>query len=223
MKISALWKYVSMAEIKAVLFKYREFPLKSGAGIFLNILKEQIPIFLLGYYFDAVVVGFYVLIIRLFGVPLSLLAGSIGQVYYQKAVEMNNDGKSLFPMYSKTTLRMLAFLIIPVAAVMIWGGDIFGFVFGADWIEAGKILVIFTIYYAIRFIISSQSSLLLVFKKLGIELGFNFIALVLQLGSLIIGALQNDYYLSLYLMSISGSVIYALLGIYLWVYLKTKK
>lgn len=223
MKISALWKYVSMAEIKAVLFKYREFPLKSGAGIFLNILKEQIPVFLLGYYFDSVVVGFYVLIIRLFGVPLSLLAGSIGQVYYQKAVEMNNDGKSLFPMYSKTTLRMLAFLIIPVAAVMIWGGDIFGFVFGADWIEAGKILVIFTIYYAIRFVISSQSSLLLVFKKLGIELGFNFIALVLQLGSLIIGALQNDYYLSLYLMSISGSVIYALLGIYLWVYLKTKK
>jgi len=223
MRIFSLWRYVSMAEIKSVLKEYREFPVKSGAGIFLNILKEQIPIFLLGYYFDAVVVGFYTLIIRLFGVPLTLLAGSIGQVYYQKAVEMNNAGKSLFRMYSKTTLRMLAFLALPVAAVMIWGGSIFGFVFGQEWAEAGQILVIFTIYYAIRFVISSQSSLLLVFKKLGIELAFNSIALVLQLGSLIIGALQNDYYLSLYLMSITGSVIYAMLGIYLWVYLKTRK
>ncbi|MBN2728844.1 MAG: oligosaccharide flippase family protein [Bacteroidales bacterium] len=223
MRIFSLWKYVSISEIKTVLIKYRDFPLKSGAGIFLNILKEQIPIFLLLYYFDAVIVGYYALIIRLFNVPLSLVAGSIGQVYYQKAVEMNNDGKSLFIMYKKTTLRLLLVLVIPVALVMIWGASVFGFVFGAEWDEAGKFLVIFAVYYALRFVISSQSSLLLVFKKLGIELSFNFVALILQVSSIIIGALQNDYYLSLYLMSISGSVIYALLGIYLWVYLKTKK
>ncbi|PKP01635.1 MAG: hypothetical protein CVU11_14645 [Bacteroidetes bacterium HGW-Bacteroidetes-6] len=222
-RIRRLMKLVSFDQIGKVLVKYKAFPVKSGAGIFLNILKEQAPIFFLGIYFDVAIVGFYSLVIRLFNVPLSLVAGSIGQVYYQKAVEMKNNGRSVFDLYKKTTLRMILAILIPVAAVMIWGDQIFGVVFGSDWTEAGKILVIFTVYYAVRFVVSSQSSLLLVFQRLNIEVLFNFTALLLQIASLVVGGLQHDYYLSLYLMSISGTFIYALLGVYLWVYLKHRK
>lgn len=222
-RLKRLGRLVTWSQIGSVLKEYKEYPVKSGVGIFLNILKEQAPIFLLGFYFDVVIVGFYSLIIRLFNSPLSLVAGSLGQVYYQKAVEMKNNGRRVFPLYMKTTTRLFLGLVVPVIIVMLWGDNVFGYIFGNEWTEAGNILVIFTLYYAVRFVVSSQSSLLLVFKKLNIEVLFNAIALVLQVGSLVIGGLRNDYYLSLYLMSISGTVIYALLGIYLWVYLKNMK
>jgi len=222
-KIGEYLKYLSLSEIKEVLYKYREFPFKSGIGIFLNIAKEQAPIFLLAYYFDNVIVGFYTLIIRLFGVPLALVASSIGQVYYQKANEMNKNGNSVLPLFVKTSTRLILALIIPVIVVVIWGEQLFPIIFGDEWAEAGKILVIFSFYYAIRFVVSSQSSLLLVFKKLTIEVIFNFLALSLQITSLVIGGLQDDYYLSLYLIAISGSFMYFALGIYFLVFLKLKK
>jgi len=222
-RLKRLGRLVTWSQIGSVLKEYKEYPVKSGVGIFLNILKEQAPIFLLGFYFDVVIVGFYSLIIRLFNSPLSLVAGSLGQVYYQKAVEMKNTGRRVFTLYMKTTTRLFLGLVVPVIIVMLWGDNVFGYIFGNEWTEAGNILVIFTLYYAVRFVVSSQSSLLLVFKKLNIEVLFNAIALVLQVGSLVIGGLRNDYYLSLYLMSISGTVIYALLGLYLWAYLKNIK
>ena len=223
MPLRTLLPHIKRKRIKALLIEYREFPIKSGAGIFLNILKEQAPIFLLAFYFDKEIVGFYTLIIRLFGVPLTLVAGSIGQVYFQKANEQVQKGESLIPLFSKTTTHLFLLVLLPLIGIFFFGEQIFGIVFGEDWVEAGKILVIFSFYYAIRFIISAQSSLLIVFKKLGIELIFNSLALVLQLASLVIGGIFHDYNLSLILMAISGSIIYSLLGIYFWIFLRNKK
>jgi len=221
--ISQYFKEVSLSKIKKVLYEYREFPFKSGIGIFLNIIKEQAPIFLLAYYFDNIIVGLYIMVIRLFGTPLSLFAGSVGQVYYQKANELNINSKSVLPLFLKTSTRLIFVTIIPVILIIIWGEQVFPIIFGDKWAEAGKILAIFSIYYAIRFIVSSQSSLLLVFKKLTIEVIFNSTALILQVASLAIGGIKKDYYLSLYLMAISGSIMYILLGVYFLVFLKFKK
>ncbi len=215
-------KNVSKKEILNTLYKYREFPIKSGMGIFLNILKEQAPIFLFGYYFDNLIVGFYTLIIRLFSVPLSLIAGSIGQVYYQKAVELNNNNQSVLNLYVKTSLRLIIVTIIPLIFIAIWGEKLFPIVFGNEWAEAGKMLVIFSFYYAVRFVVSSQSSLLMVYKKLNIEVIFNFVALVLQILALVIGGVKQNYMISLYLIAISGSLMYFMLGIYFLIFLKHK-
>ena len=140
MRLRELMPSFSFSRIKAVLYEYREFPLKSGAGIFLNILKEQAPIFLFAIYFDQALVGFYSLIIRLFGTPLALVAGSISQVYFQKAVELNKSKQSVLPLFLKTSSRLILVIILPLAALIIWGEQIFGFVFGEEWQEAGKIL-----------------------------------------------------------------------------------
>lgn len=220
MKLRTLFHHINFKRMKEVLVEYRAFPFKSGPGIFFNIIKEQAPIFLLAFYFDEAIVGFYALIIRLFGVPLTLVAGSIGQVYFQKINELVSDKAAVLKLFLKTSSRLIAAAIIPVIAIFIWGEEIFALVFGDEWQEAGRILVIFTIYYAIRFIVSSQSSLLIVFKRLTAELVFNFTALVFQLTALIIGGLNNDYYLSLYLMAISGSVLYFGLGIYFMIFLR---
>lgn len=222
MKVAGLIPQVTWKGIREELYNYRSFPVKSGTGIFLNIVKEQVPVFILAYYFDAAIVGYYSFIIRLFSVPLTLVAGSIGQVYFQKAVEMNNSNRPILPMYRKTTWNLFLLTILPVALLMLFGPWLFTLIFGNEWTVAGDFLVIFAIYYAVRFVVSSQSALLIVFKKLDIEVGFNFIALILQVASIVIGGLQNDYYLSLYLMAITGSLIYGALGIYFWFYLKQR-
>ena len=220
MKLKRLIPMISRSRMKALVYEYREFPFKSGAGIFFNILKEQAPVFLLAFYFDEVIVGFFALIVRLFGTPLTLVAGSIGQVYFQKINELVDNRKEVYGLFIKTSSRLFLLAILPVSVLLIWGESIFGFVFGDEWIEAGRILVIFTFYYAIRFIISSQSSILIVFKKLSTELLFNILAFVFQVISLIYGGLKGDYYLALSLMAISGSIMYIGLGVYFILFLR---
>jgi O-antigen/teichoic acid export membrane protein len=222
MRLKEVIPFFSLKKIKKILYEHREFPIKSGPGIFLNILKEQAPIFLFAIYFNQELVGFYSLIIRLFGTPLTLMAGSISQVYFQKAVELNKAKKAVYTLFKKTSIRLILIVILPLLFIAFWGEPLFGIVFGDEWQDAGKILVIFSFYYAVRFIISAQSSLLIVFKKLNIELLFNGLALLFQLSSLIIGGILEDYLLSLYLMAISGGILYTLLGIYFLFYLKRR-
>lgn len=222
-KIRKIYNQFSFSGAKEMLYKYREYPFKSGPGIFINILKEQAPIFLLGYYFNDATVGFYSLIIRIFGAPLSLVAGSIGQVYYQKAVEMHKNNGSVIKLFVKTTSRLVLLLILPTIAIFIWGEQIFQIFFGDEWKEAGKILAAFSIYYSVRFVVSSQSSLLLVFNKLTVEVLFNIIALILQISALVIGGFYKDFNLTIYLIAISGILMYSGLGGYLFLMLKRRQ
>ncbi len=220
-KVNKLFRSFNWPVVKAMLYKYREYPFKSGPGIFINILKEQAPIFLFAYYFDETRVGFYALIIRVFGAPLSVVAGSIGQVYYQKAVDFKkNNPRRVFELFTKTTSRMLLFLVLPILSILIFGDEIFPLIFGDQWSDAGIVFSAFSVYYGFRFVVSSQSSLLLVFNKLGAELIFNIIALVLQVACLVVGGMLNDFNLAIYSIAVTGSMMYIGLGVYLYVYLK---
>ena len=53
--------------------RYRKFPMVNTPGVFVNNLAHEMPVFLLARFFDADVVGFYMLTDRLLNQPTALI------------------------------------------------------------------------------------------------------------------------------------------------------
>ena len=94
---------------------------------------------------------------------------------------------------------------------MLFGEELFGFVFGKEWVEAGYLAKYFALFYISRFVFYSQSTLFAVKRKLGIELFLNTVLLISQVGSIIVGYIYFTNYVDTFvLMAISGFVMYTI-------------
>lgn len=204
---------VNKNNLKKVLNEYADFPLKSSISILFNLLANQLPVLLIGSFFGTTILGFYSLILRVLNLPLSIIGRSVSQVYFQTTNQITNP-KELYQFVRKTTFRLFVLIIIPMSVILFWGDEIFGFVLGAKWVEAGNLAKIFVLFYFVRFIFSSQSTMLTTKRKLGLEARFNLFFMITQLFSLYIGYYFFDSYIySFVFMSISGFVMFVILGV----------
>ena len=60
--------------------RYRKFPLVNTPGVFVNQLAYEMPVFLLARFFEADVVGFYMLTERLLNQPVTLVGEAVMKV-----------------------------------------------------------------------------------------------------------------------------------------------
>jgi O-antigen/teichoic acid export membrane protein len=81
--------------------------------------------------------GLYGLVRSALAAPISFLSASLSQVYYREAADRSTTAE-----FAQLTFRLLMATALamapPLALVSIWGPDIFAFVFGEQWREAGR-------------------------------------------------------------------------------------
>jgi O-antigen/teichoic acid export membrane protein len=118
--------------------KYYDFPLFSAPQNLMNSVSQGIPVLLLGYYYNIEVAGFYSFGVRLVNAPVGLLSAPMWQVLFQKFCEVKNQGLKILPVYRKTTLGMVAIVVLPVAVGILFFPRIFAFIFGENWRQAGE-------------------------------------------------------------------------------------
>lgn len=213
---SILKHRVSRGERVHLLKEYRDLPLKSGPAIFLNLSANQLPLILIGVWFDLGLAGQYYMMQRVLNMPLTIIGKSASQVFFQESNQDNSDQRHVQKLLLRGMLFLFGLIIIPMLLIFIWGKDIFGLVLGSDYQLAGEIASILSIFFLIRFVISSQSTLLITKRKLGVEVTFNLLFLISQVGSLYIGQVMDSPNTGFLLMSISGAVLFVSLGIYLY-------
>lgn len=204
------------SKIKNNFIEYKDFPLKSSVGILLNILSEQIPVFLISILFGNLILGYYTLVIKVFSLPMSVIAGSFSQVFYQKAIELEDDLQELRNLVKQTTVKLFAIVVPPMLILAVFSSYIFSFIFGSDWIEASVICKYFTFYYVFRFVFSSQSTLIMVLRKLGFEVRINLVNCFLQLLAVCVGWYMKSYIIAFMLMSFFGGCVFITLGLFLF-------
>ena len=141
----------------------------------LNIISLQVPVFLLGAFFNTAIVGFYSLSYRFISLPMSIIGSSIRQVFFQKCSEFKNDKKALKKITLETYKKLFKIGILPFSIITVFGDYIFAFVFGKDWIAAGEYSQILAISILFLFIKSPISSLFINLKKQKDALIFNII------------------------------------------------
>ena len=158
---------LSLGYIWEVARYHKKFPIYDTWGGLFNSISMQLPPIILGAYFSTTVVGYYSLGNRFVGLPMALLGGSIAQVFFPSAAKEYNETGKLTNIVSNTFKRLVQIGVFPFMILGYFGGPLFGFVFGENWLEAGIYTQILSIYVIFQFISSPLSTVFSIFKRQG--------------------------------------------------------
>ena len=153
---------MSLKKIANVIKEYRDFPLFNGPSSLIDIVSNQIPVFLLAQYATANDVGSYSYAQRILYIPVTLIGAAITQVFYQRFAESNRNNENTLPLLLKTWKPLCLISFIPLTLTFFWGEPIFSFVFGQQWAYAGRISSVLAPMLFFVFVSSPTSSSYLV-------------------------------------------------------------
>src|SRR5690606_4557508 len=86
---------------------------------------------------------------------LFLISNAIAQVLHQRIARLNNEDASLSLPYVLRAAAVLTLIAIPfVSTLALFGEELFTFVFGASWTQAGRYAGLLSLAVGIRFIVS---------------------------------------------------------------------
>tara|TARA_R110002124_G_scaffold59474_5_gene164288 strand:- start:2869 stop:4188 length:1320 start_codon:yes stop_codon:yes gene_type:complete len=118
--------------------RYRDFPLFRAPQNAINAFSESLPVLMLASLFGPSSAGFYSLGKMVMAAPLTLIAKSVGDVFYPRVTEAVNDKENVFRLIVKATLALAAIGFLPFALVIAFGPSIFSILFGLEWVMAGE-------------------------------------------------------------------------------------
>ncbi len=189
--------------LTALARRYRRFPLFTLPAALLNALSMRLPFLLLLAFFDARVLGFFGRAFMVLSVPLGLVGGATGQVFFVRAAEARHGG-GLAALTLRVYRRLLQVGLYPVLLLMLLGPDLFAFVFGQPWHTAGQYAVWIAPWLLLAALASPLSRLFDVLERQRADLATSVLLFLLQTGALVVGGLQGRPETALLLLGLAG-------------------
>jgi O-antigen/teichoic acid export membrane protein len=214
---SAAANVATPPDLRSIARNYSDFPIYRAPQNFINSASQNLPILMLASWFSPAVAGFYVLARTVLMAPSSMIAQSVGTVFYPLISKAIGDRERTYPLIVEATLGLAAIGILPLIVVFAFGPPLFALIFGADWLVAGEFARWLSLMLFFNFInrpcVAAIPALGLQRGLLTYELfstGTKIIAL--YLGFMVFGSDQ----VAVALFSISGAIAYlCLMG---WVF-----
>jgi len=204
---------------RAIIFgfkRYIQFPLYDTWSSLLSMIYLQLPAILLSKYFTAAVVGYYSLSLMVLQMPINLIGSAISQVFFQRAASAKHRSEEeVASLVKNTVVHLFALGIFPTLVLLINGRDLFVFVFGEPWAEAGMYSQMLALWIFIMFITSPVSPLFAIFEKQKYTLLFNGINLLTRGGALIAGGLIGSATISILLIAMISVLSYTVSNVWL--------
>jgi lipopolysaccharide exporter len=202
---------VRLPRIRRALVRHRKFPLYSTWAILLNEAAWQLPTFWLASAFSAVVVGYYAVGTRLLRVPMNVIGGAIGQVFFERAAKGKKAGT--LASVVEVTFRGLVILgLFPLLILTVCGKELAVVALGARWAEAGVYVQILAPWMFFWFLSAPLMTLINVLEKQEWGLAFNAALLASRAAALAIGSALHSARLALVLFGLSGVLSYGYLN-----------
>ena len=201
-------KFVRLDRMLLGVKHYWRFPLIDVWGGFINNLSWLLPTLVFSAFFSQTIVGYYSLANRVVLMPMILIGDAIARIFFQRTAELRSKPDDLSKTVQRVfrTLSCLGFL--PALSLVIIGPELFTVVFGANWIEAGKYAQILGIWMFFLFIASPMSPLFMVLGRQELSLTIHFSIFITRIIALVSGGLTNNIYLTLWLWSGTGILVY---------------
>lgn len=130
---------------------YRHFVLFQYPANLLNQLAVQFPNQYINSKFGTTGLADLDMSNRVIQQPLSLITSPIQTVYFRVASERYKNGEEIADFTYSFIKKALILGIIPVLLLSTLGEEIFGFVLGVQWKEAGKIAAVLSLSYLFYF------------------------------------------------------------------------
>lgn len=212
----ALFSRVKKLKVIALSKKYINFPKYSTPGVFLQtVATSSLPI-LINIFFNTTVVGLYYFANTIVRAPINLLFSSLAQVYHQKAVVLHAKNNLELLVFTQTIQKKMILFLLPFLIFMfIFSPVFFKVIFGEEWEKAGEYLRYFLPLIFFGSIFIPISSLVHVLGEQKFELYWKVSFFISQISSLYISSLYFDFEISIFIMSIFGSLHYIYINYYL--------
>jgi O-antigen/teichoic acid export membrane protein len=152
------------------LKKYNKMPKYSTWGALADNVSLNMPTLVIAKFFFASV-GIFGLTMKALSLPINLISEALSIVLFQKVSQLHNDDPDKIESFIIKIFLILIFIMIPfVGFICFFGEDLFVFIFGEAWREAGVIASILVFAVAIRFVVNPLSAVLLLVHniKLGV-------------------------------------------------------
>jgi O-antigen/teichoic acid export membrane protein len=197
-------------------WQYRDFPTYAILSGWLYTAAKHLPFFLLTRFYQSNVTGQFTKAERVLNLPPVLISMPIGRVFYEQASKAWQQGPKALAKITNRTFWQLCGLGLPVLiVVMLWGPELFGFVLGDVWTEAGEYARWLMPWFYLTFIASPLSYLIDIRRKLKVFLWYNLVQFFARLAALLYGGTQLDALGTMQLFGAVGAVMVAVQIAYL--------
>lgn len=199
-------RFFKISLLKSVAKEYSDLPKYNIIPELLNTGFFAALSFLVLAKFDIKEVGYMELTQRILAIPSAFIAYSIGQVLLQKITEMVNNKEKITREIKKIFFLLLAMAVPFVILILLFATPIFSFAFGKEWAISGVYSKYLVVFYALGFLISPLSQVLISLQKFKINALWKIARFVIVLPLFFINFEIIDTYLISY--SILGVISY---------------
>ena len=208
-----LLRHVTAAGLRAAAVRHRRFPLFAMPASLLNSLSVQAPVLVLAALFEATVVGWYSITVRVLQLPGTIIGNAVGQVFYARVSQSDPAGRAL-----ATTMVYRSLVVLgtgPVILLVVAGSEIFAVVFGEAWRGAGDYARWLAPWLLLVFVTSPLATLAYVTERQRTELAFQAALLVTRIATLAAGAAIGGATLSIALYGTASAALWAVYLVWL--------
>jgi cbb3-type cytochrome oxidase maturation protein len=207
---------ISKQAVVAQAVRYKNFPKYTMPQGLLDGFRDSGTMLLISFFFDAHILGLYVLVMRVLRTPLSLIGSSIAQVFYREASQVYNSGQALWPLQKRLLLSLIKISLPIFLGVVLVGPLAFPLIFGPKWVEAGTYLQVLAPWIFINFISSPISQIPFILNKqrefLFVGVGYN---VLIPLAFLLFSQVSHDPIKVFAAISLTASLY--LIGVIIWI------
>lgn len=169
-----LWRIlispISFSAMRFTAVRFKEFGFFTFPGTLLSALGAAVVPFAFLALFNLEVAGQYALVERFILMPIAIVAVAVSQVFTGEFAKLyRTDKVGLNGAYRKALFQLLAIGLLPTVLGMVFSPTVVPFVFGADWVMAGKLCAIaFPIAY-MRFVATALTMTLIIIERQSLQ------------------------------------------------------
>ncbi len=199
--------WIKWSEMKRLGKQYSLFPRYNMWQGLINNLSGAFPVFILSSYFSTGIAGYYTFGYMVLYRPVNLVANAFYQVMFQRFVEKKHQNRSMRSEVLLFLKRTTQVLLVPFIISGLFFPEIFGFIFGDKWIEAGRYAQIILPWIFMVSLVMPLSFIPDLYKKQRVAMIIDGIKLVARLGGLVAGVIMENVYIGLALYSGLSTII----------------
>lgn len=155
---------VSLQRLRAVMRRYRDFPVFDAGANLLNQASRELPVLMLGAFFGPTVLGFYSVGRRMLSLPVELVGNAVAQAFFPKAAQELARGR-LAPLTADVFERLVMVAIAPLLMIAIVTPEVVQVFLGEVWIDATIYVRWLTVWVLVVFITAPFAQLFNVLEQ----------------------------------------------------------
>ncbi len=190
------------------------YPGYTAGGSLAGSMVYNLTSYLISFFYSASQLGYYSLINRILGTPLTVLAGSVGHVYMKRAA-VSKSGREQERGFILVSVALAAMAVPPFLILFFLADPLVAMLFGAHWAPAAQMLRALAPLYLVRFVVTPVITVAIILGKQANTLLWQLGMLMLSLlPALLYANMHVDVISYLWMMSLALSIGYIVFYLY---------